>query len=265
MSEIPEPGNRASFSHGLVVRGLSCRRGSYLALDAVGLEVAPGEMVALFGHNGAGKSTLLEAIIGDVNCSDGLVTWGGVPLPTARSPASCLRLGIAYVPQGQAVFETMTVLENLKLGADRGLGGIETISLQATLRQYPDLARHASHPAGLLSGGMRQMLALAMALRIHPKLLLLDEPASGLDKDETSKVDVRISQLKSMGVAILVVDHRVDTLAPVCDRVVVLPAGRVVGSCNGGPRAALTIRLWLQGSDGVGISSSYPDTQRGER
>src|SRR5580692_5665005 len=164
----------------LNVSDLSASYGPVLAVQHANLAVRSGQIVALLGANGAGKTSLLKAISGVVKPQSGAVTFEGQTI-SGRPTASIAALGIGHVPEGREIFPQLTVLENLRMGAylrrDRRQVAED---IEGVYAQFPALRDRASTPAGLLSGGQQQMLALARAMLMRPKLLLMDEPSLGL-------------------------------------------------------------------------------------
>lgn len=221
----------------LNVESLVTGYGKKQVLNGV-LDVAPGEIVALIGHNGAGKSTLLKAVFGLLPIWQGQVVYDGRLLNSPK-PRELLRSGIACVPQGNRVFTDLTVRENLEMGgvtlSDRKqLGeGIERV-----LTLFPALQSRLRQRAGTLSGGEKQMLALANALILSPRLLLLDEPSLGLAPLLVAEALGRIQQInRDSGVAVLIVEQKVREVLKIAQRVYVLRNGLVSFS---GPTAALS-------------------------
>jgi branched-chain amino acid transport system ATP-binding protein len=212
--------------NGLQVRGLT---GGYdlklPIIHEISLHAAPGEVVAVLGPNGAGKSTLIKCIAGLVPVGAGAILADGVDL--TRTPAH-LRpgAGLAFVPQLQNVFATLSVADNLRLAAQslprlqRGAG------IDAAWAWYPALRAVAQRPAGLLSGGQRQMLAVARALITRPRVLLLDEPSAGLAPAAVSELFERLAGLRASGAAIVLVEQNVRAALGVADRAYVLAEGR---------------------------------------
>jgi ABC-type branched-subunit amino acid transport system ATPase component len=212
----------------LQVQDLVTGYGKKQVINGVTLEVASGEIVALIGHNGAGKSTLLKTIFGMIPIWQGQVALNGMvkPKPT---PREMLHLSIAYVPQGNRVFTDLTVQENLEMG------GI-TLSKKELLKEriervftlFPALKPRLKQRAGTLSGGEKQMLALANALILSPKLLLLDEPSLGLAPPLVSEALGQIQQInRDSGVTVLIVEQKVREVLKIAHRVYVLRTGRV--------------------------------------
>ena len=216
----------------LEVRGLSSRYGRIPALAGVDLDVARGELVALVGGNGAGKTTLLRTISGVQPCSGGAIRFEGRDLDRASSRAR-VKLGIVQVPEGRQVFGPLSVDDNLRLGAF-ARGTRET--LHDVLALFPALSSKRRAPAGTLSGGQQQMLAIGRALMAGPKLLLLDEPSMGLAPRLAAEVFAQIAALKSRGTTILLVDQNARAALGIADRGYVMETGRVVLA---GPARAL--------------------------
>jgi branched-chain amino acid transport system ATP-binding protein len=197
--------------------GLDIVTGASLTLD-------PGQILALLGPNGAGKSTLVKALAGLVPLRAGTVRLGGediAALPTHER----IGRGVAYVPQSENVFLTMSIRENLELAGFR-LGRARRRRVAAMLAFFPDLADRPERPAGRLSGGQRQMLAIAMALLVKPRVLMLDEPSAGLSPRLVAAVLDKLGEIRAGGTAILLVEQNVDAALRVADRAVVLVEGR---------------------------------------
>ena len=167
----------------LIVRKLKCRYGNVPAVNGINLSVKSGELVALVGANGAGKTTLLQAICGFVPDWEGEIVFGNTPL-RGISPSRIVEKGISLVPEGRLLFPPLSVRENLELGAylhwRRREGDGVSKDLENIFELFPILRQRAKQPAGTLSGGEQQMLAIARALMARPKLLVLDEPCMGL-------------------------------------------------------------------------------------
>jgi branched-chain amino acid transport system ATP-binding protein len=188
------------------------------------IRVAAGEIHAVFGPNGAGKSTLVKAIAGLVPVSGGTVELGGMPITT--TPAhKLIHAGLAFVPQTENIFASLTVRENLELAA-----AIVKADLRRKLDEldqlFPDLTALRALKAGRLSGGQRQMLACARALMASPTVLILDEPSAGLSPRFVELVFSRLRDVRAAGVTILLVEQNVKAALAVCDRATVLVDGR---------------------------------------
>lgn len=192
-------------------------------LHGVSLRVEPGEFVTVIGPNGSGKSTLLKAIFGLVTPRSGRVTFDGQDMagwPPERRP----RRGLGYVPQAANVFAALTVAENLEMGAFiRKAGAAARMGEMYEL--FPDLAAQRRRRAGNLSGGQRQMLALARALMLDPKLLLLDEPSAGLSPAIMETVFSRIKRIQEQGVAAVIVEQNAREALSISQRAYVLADG----------------------------------------
>jgi branched-chain amino acid transport system ATP-binding protein len=213
----------------LEVRDLSVSYGGLQALHGVSLNVEAGRFVTVVGPNGAGKTTLFKAICGIVAPAAGDVRWDGAPL-LAQPASARAHLGIAHVPEGRQVFRTLTVRENLEMGAYPRSGRerwAHTLDRIHTL--FPILAERARQLAGTLSGGEQQMLAIGRGLACAPRLLMLDEPSMGLAPAVVETIFERIAQIhREDGVAILLVEQRVAEALELADHGYVLETGRVV-------------------------------------
>jgi ABC-type branched-subunit amino acid transport system ATPase component/ABC-type branched-subunit amino acid transport system permease subunit len=204
----------------LEVRTVSAGYGGSTVLDAVDLTVHAGEAVALLGRNGVGKTTLLRSISGTLPVSHGDINFDGKPLARLK-PYEINRLGVALVPEGRRLFSNLTVTENLQLAARSG-----GLNLEAVFDLFPRLRERRSAKAESLSGGERQMVAIARALMIPSKLVLLDEPFEGLAPAVVKEVMDALIKLRGQ-VAMLIVEHHAELVLPVVDRACVLVNGRV--------------------------------------
>ncbi|MHC0430512.1 ABC transporter permease subunit [Streptomyces sp. O3] len=215
----------------LVARGVRVRFGEFTALDGVDLDVAPGRITAVVGPNGAGKSTLFHCLAGTVRPDAGRVEFGGLDI-THRPAHARTRLGVARTFQQLAVFPSLTVAENVAVGAEQGrVRDARSVSRTLTLLGL-DTVR--DRPAAGLPTGVLRRVELGRALAGSPRVLLLDEPAAGLDTSEAAALARLLRALAADGMALLVVEHDLDLVADLADTVRVLAAGRVVGS---GPAA----------------------------
>jgi len=196
--------------------------GAAPALVDVDLEVLPGQVLALVGANGSGRTTLLRTVSGLLRPSSGRVLLDGEPLAGVAA-ADVVARGVAHVPQGRRVFGRMTVRENLAVGAHLTSGG----ALADVLALFPVLAERADQAAGTLSGGEQQQLAFGRALMAEPRVLLLDEPTTGLGPQVAADLLAAVRAVRDRGVAVLLVD-RAEPALRTADRGVVLEAGRVV-------------------------------------
>jgi branched-chain amino acid transport system ATP-binding protein len=213
----------------LQVDSLSVAYGGLHALTDVSLQVGEGQFVAIVGPNGAGKTTLFKAISGTVTPHAGRISYMGRDL-LAVPPAERAHLGIAHVPEGRQVFASMTVLENLEMGAYLPAGRAAwRSSLERIFALFPVLADRREQLAGTLSGGEQQMLAIGRGLASKPKLLLLDEPSMGLAPAVADMIFERIEEIhREDAVTTLLVEQRVVEALETCDLGYVLETGRVV-------------------------------------
>jgi branched-chain amino acid transport system ATP-binding protein len=212
----------------LEVANLSVAYGGLRALTDVSLSVSEGQFVTVVGPNGAGKSTLFKTISGVVRPLSGTITFLGENL-LAMSAAQRAHRGIAHVPEGRQVFKTLSVLENLEMGAYPKAGRLQwnrTLDRIHTL--FPILAERSKQMAGTLSGGEQQMVAIGRGLASAPKLLMLDEPSMGLAPAVTDTIFERISQIHADGVTILLVEQRVAEALELSDHGYVLETGLMV-------------------------------------
>lgn len=193
-------------------------------LKGVDLEVHPGEIVCIIGPNGAGKSTLLKAIAGLLRPSQGHVELQGADI-TGLAARDISRRGLAYVPQEHNVFPTMSVRENLEMGGYVDPQGTEK-RIEAAFTRFPVLAEKRRHAARGLSGGERQMLAMAMALMVEPAVLLLDEPSAGLSPLAAEKLFESIVAIHESGVSIALVEQNANEALAISDRAYILVDGR---------------------------------------
>lgn len=211
----------------LSVEDLHVRYGAIAALRGVSLSVERGELVALIGVNGAGKTTTLSAIAGTVKAASGSVTFEGQSL-VGRSPEAVLRLGIAVVPEGRDIFPSLTVEENLRLGAfSRHDRNEYRTDLKETFELFPILQERFHQLGGTLSGGEQQQLAIARSLMAHPSLLMLDEPSLGLAPTLVTQIFRLIVTLRARGSTILLVEQNVQRTLDIADRVYLLNTGRI--------------------------------------
>jgi branched-chain amino acid transport system ATP-binding protein len=226
----------------LLLDGIYAGYGSITALRGVSLQVAEGEMVALVGVNGAGKTTTLATIAGILKPTRGSLTFQDRSI-AGQSPEDIIRQGIALVPEGRRIFSSLTVSENLRLGAairqDRA--GIQQ-DIEAMFRRFPILGKRFNQPGGTLSGGEQQQLAIARALMSHPKLLMLDEPSLGLAPILVDGIFELIAQLRDTGVTILLVEQNVERALEIVDRAYLMSTGHVE---YGGPASELRQRVDL--------------------
>ena len=192
-------------------------------LHGVSITVDKGEVVTIIGPNGCGKSTLMKAIVGLVRVRTGSVTFQGADI-SSYPPERIVRTGLCYVPQSNNVFPSLTIRENLEMGAFVREDGYDE-RIEEMFELFPDLAAHPGQKGGSLSGGQRQMLAIARALMLDPVLLLLDEPSAGLSPAMMSVVFDRIRQINQSGVALLLVEQNARDALQMSDRGYILVAG----------------------------------------
>jgi branched-chain amino acid transport system ATP-binding protein len=216
----------------LEVQALESRYGRIPALKGIDLAVRAGELVALVGGNGAGKTTLLRALSGVQPVSGGRVRFDGADI-TATAPERRVRLGIAQVPEGRQVFGPLTVEDNLRLGGYTRSTAESAQMLERMYAMFPVLRERRQAPAGTLSGGQQQMLAIGRALMARPRLLLLDEPSMGLAPRLVEEIFARVQDLRAADTAIFLVDQNARAALKIADRGYVLETGRVVLSGSG--------------------------------
>jgi branched-chain amino acid transport system ATP-binding protein len=210
---------------GLVVDGLDAWYGQAQVLRSVSITVAENEVVGLFGHNGAGKSTLLRSISRLHRQMSGEISFGGQRLTEYR-PHRVAQAGVRLVREGARVFDTMSVEEQVNLGARLSTRPRADV-LEETYELFPILKERRRELGGYLSGGQRQMLALAVALAGDPKCLLLDEPSTGLAHVIVDQVYASLEILAKRGVALLIAEQAVAHLAAICNRGYLLETGEI--------------------------------------
>jgi len=214
----------------LEVRDLRAGYGRITGIDGISLTVEPGELVALLGTNGAGKSTFLRAVSGMIRPWSGQVLLHGADV-TGRKSDQLVRFGMAHVPEGRRMLPTLTVEENLRLGAfARRRSGDTDADLDGVLTRFGALKERRNQKAGTLSGGEQQMLAIGRALMARPRILLLDEPSLGLSPRLVGEVFALIGDLAAEGLTIMLVEQNVKQGLGCADRGYVLSTGSVVMS-----------------------------------
>jgi branched-chain amino acid transport system ATP-binding protein len=208
----------------LEVTALVAGYGPVTVLNGVAFLAEAGQVTCIMGRNGVGKSTLLKCLMGLVPARSGTITLDGAPLkdlPAHDVP----KRGIAYVPQGRRLFGPLTVAENLAIG---GLvKGQDAARLDRILTLFPRLRERFSQVSSTLSGGEQQMLAIARALCLEPKVLLLDEPTEGLQPSMIALIQQAVLTLRAAGTAVVLVEQRVDAVLKLADRVAFMVAGRI--------------------------------------
>ncbi len=216
----------------VLVEDLHTYYGKSHILDGVSLRVEPGEVVGLLGRNGVGKSTTLKSVMGLVQPRQGRVLLEGKPI-TGMPPHKLARLGIGYVPEDRRIFRWLTVMENLRTGLDRH--GVTDQKREALLDKvftyFPVLAERRAQAGGTLSGGEQQMLAIARAMMLEPKIILLDEPTEGLMPRMISQIGTIIDVLHKEGVAILLVEQNVPLTLASSQRLYFMEKGCVRHQC----------------------------------
>ncbi len=215
----------------LEVRRLSAGYGGQRVIHDIDLSVGAGEIVTLVGANGAGKSTLLKTISGLLAPRAGSILLEGQDI-ARRSPRERVQLGIAHVPEGRGVFAGLSIAENLRLGAyvwhrSRGDDSMGE-RMAGVCKRFPVLLERLHQPAGTLSGGQQQMLAIARGLMARPRCLLLDEPSLGLSPLLVADIFRLIASLRAQGLAILLSEQNARMSLAIADRAYVLETGRVV-------------------------------------
>lgn len=209
----------------LEAEGLHTYYGKSHILRGVSLEVREGEIVSLLGRNGAGKSTTMRSLMGLTKAREGTVRIFG-QTTTQLNPYRIAALGVGFVPEGRKIFPNLTVEENLKVPAERpGPWTIERV-----FELFPRLAERKANKGGQLSGGEQEMLAIARALLLNPKLILLDEPSQGLAPLIVQEVFRVIQSAREQGISVLLVEQNVRAAVEISDRAYVLDDGRVVYS-----------------------------------
>ena len=208
----------------LELRGISVGYGRIEVVHEVDLELEQGEVLGMIGPNGAGKSSILRSICGLLRPTAGEVVFEGRTL-TGMAPEQIVRLGLALVPEGRHIFKTLTVAENLRLGARDGSD--DGAWMERTLDRFPILRERAGQRADRLSGGEQQQLAIARALLGKPKLLILDEPSLGLAPKMIDVIYELLAGLRDEGVTMLLVEQNAARTIDFCDRCVVLGTGKV--------------------------------------
>ncbi|MBI3514647.1 MAG: ABC transporter ATP-binding protein [Proteobacteria bacterium] len=203
-------------------------------LKGVGFDVGAGEIVGVIGPNGAGKSTLLKAIAGLLRPSRGTIALNGEPIG-GHAPRDICRRGLAYVPQENNIFPSMSVRENLEMGGFADPGGARR-RIDAVFARFDVLARKRRQVARALSGGERQILAMAMALMVDPTVLLLDEPSAGLSPIAAERLFESIQAINREGVSIVMVEQNAREALAIATRAYILVDGR---NSRSGPAAAL--------------------------
>ncbi len=199
--------------------------GKMEVLHGIDLEVRRGEIVAIIGPNGAGKSTVSNSIVGMADVFSGRITFDGFDI-TGMPTHKIVGLGIGYTPQLNNVFQSLSVRENLELGLFNLKDDVEG-RIKRVLELFPEIRDKAGRPARVLSGGERQMLAVARAIISEPKLLILDEPTAALSPKAAQSLVKKILEIREMGLTILLVEQNVRRALGLADRAYVLVGGKI--------------------------------------
>lgn len=231
----------------LEAEGIVSGYDSMEVLHGVSLQVERGQIIAVLGPNGAGKSTLMKTLFGLLRPQSGRITFDGREI-TGLPPERLVRLGMGYVPQEENVFTTLTVEENLEMGAFI-LSGDLSQAKERVFELFPVLRERRRQQVGKMSGGERQMVAIGRALMLDPKLLLLDEPSAGLAPKLVELIFERIYKIKESGVAIVIVEQDIHRALQLADRAYVLANGcnRFEGSARELLESPDLARFYLQG------------------
>jgi branched-chain amino acid transport system ATP-binding protein len=193
-------------------------------LNGCSLTAYDGELIGIIGPNGAGKSTLLKAIFGQVNIRSGKVLLNGEDI-TGLKANKLVEKGVAFVPQTNNVFPSLTIEENLEMGVFQNPKRFKE-RFEFVTSIFPDLGKRRSQRAGSLSGGERQMVAMGRALMIDPKVLLLDEPSAGLSPVRQDETFIRVKEVNAAGVTVIMVEQNARRCLQICDRAYVLDQGK---------------------------------------
>ncbi|MDQ0034799.1 branched-chain amino acid transport system ATP-binding protein [Variovorax boronicumulans] len=230
----------------LTLEGVQTHIGAYHILHGVDLAVPKGQLTMLLGRNGAGKTTTLRTIMGLWHASQGRVRFGDKDITALQTP-QIAGLGIAYVPENMGIFSDLTVKENMLLAARaaKNAGQIDDTRLKWIFKLFPAVEKFWNHPAGKLSGGQKQMLAVSRAIVEPRELLLIDEPSKGLAPVMINNMIDAFAELKRSGVTILLVEQNINFAQRLGDNVAVMDNGRVVHS---GSMAAFSADAQLQQS-----------------
>jgi branched-chain amino acid transport system ATP-binding protein len=235
----------------LQIDSLEVRYGRLVAVHGISLEIGEGECVGLIGPNGAGKTTTLSAIAGVLSPASGKIDIGGESVG-GEPPEAIVRRGVALVPEGRRIFTTLSVEENLRLGAAVRKDEEVDADIDRMMERFPVLRRYAATHAGKLSGGEQQQLAIARALMSRPRLLLLDEPSLGLAPLMVDLVFELVAQLREEGITMLLVEQNGRRTVDLADRTYVLAGGRIAMVATGVDDLDEVERAYFGGEAAVG-------------
>lgn len=211
----------------LEIKDLEVNYGVIKAIKGVSFDVNEGEIIALIGANGAGKTTILHTITGLIQAKKGSIVFDGKEL-TKTPPHKIVSMGMAHVPEGRRIFQQLSVLENLKLGAYTRKDKSEIAStLKMVYERFPRLEERKNQVAGTLSGGERQMLAMGRALMSKPRIILMDEPSMGLSPLLVSEIFDIIKVINESGTTVLLVEQNAKKALSIADRAYVLETGNI--------------------------------------
>ncbi len=212
----------------LEVKDLEVYYGVIQAIKGISFEVNQGEIIALIGANGAGKTTTLQTITGLIPAKAGKIIYNGTDI-TKTPGYKLVSMGIAHVPEGRRVFAEMTVLQNLRMGAYTRKDKAEVEeTLKSIYKRFPRLEERRNQPAGTLSGGEQQMLAMGRALMSRPKLMLMDEPSMGLSPIYVNEIFDIIKEIHKSGTTVLLVEQNAKKALSIADKAYVLETGKIV-------------------------------------
>ncbi|MBV9522695.1 MAG: ABC transporter ATP-binding protein [Alphaproteobacteria bacterium] len=210
----------------LAVEGLRCGYGSNEIIHGIDFAVRPGEVVTILGPNGCGKTTFLKAVLGYISMSHGAIRFSGTDI-TGLSPDARAALGIGYVPQLANVFKPLTIRENLEMGGYRLDGDALEAAIERLFALFPILRSRSRQRAGTLSGGERQVLAMARAMMVSPTLLFLDEPSAGLSPRRADEVFDHIRTITGLGTAAVIIEQDAKRALSVSARACVFVTGQI--------------------------------------